>query len=451
MGSSLAPPAPPPERPLLALAGPTMATYFAFALLEMSDAWMAGRLGKESLAAMMSGQQILFLLFGFGLFTGVNICAARAVESQGGSAVARYAWQGIWLGLVSGGAFGCLSAGSEPLFGVIGHDLDVRLLEIDYFRIAVWSMPFQFVALALSNIFLALERPLIPMRSGFIQVILNIPLSWCLMFGVPGDFDGIGLPGAAWGTVVASAIGSLILLLEFLSPRLRRMFPFRKPGWHPNAMRNIIRLGLPKGILAFSDVLFWNIALVVYVGNFGTAHMAASAVMYSVLMLMLVPGDGMNVALSTRSAHDLAGGRPEAATRTLRRGLLFNLGFMASIGLPCLLVRRQIVERFSTDPAVVQIGSELLLLLPVILLADAVISALDGWLAGAGDVQWPTQLALLSSLAVVIAGGWVMQLYLPGLASFGIWLVIACNRCTIAAGLSARWFSGIWRRFEPII
>jgi len=42
-------------------------------------------------------------------------------------------------------------------------------------------------------------------------------------------------------------------------------------------------------------------------------------------------------------------------------------------------------------------------------------------------------------------------LYLPGLASFGIWLVIACNRCTIAAGLSARWFSGIWRRFEPII
>lgn len=429
-----------------------MATYLAFALLEMSDSWMAGRLGSTALAALMSGQQVLFVLFavGFGLFTGVNVCVARAEETQGTASAGRYGWQGIWMAALLSALVSSLYWGVETLFAWTGHELEVRVQEVAFLRVALWSMPFQYLTLALSNFFLAIRKPLQPMRSGMLQVGLNIPCSWFAIFGLDGVFPGMGLVGAAWGTVVASAAGFLVLLADFLGREMHGIYRTRRLAWSWEAGRSIFKIGFPKSVLGFCDVLIWNVALVLYVGRFGTEHLAASAVMYAALMLMLVPGDGMNVAVATVSAHSLAAGKIKLARSKLRRGLCLNLHYMGIVGLLCLNFRSDILSWFSTDPAVIRIGAQLFLLLPVILIADACISVLDGWLAGAGDVDWPTIVTLFVSLALVIGGGWAVQAYLPGLASLGIWLAIACSRVLVAAALIRRWRSGVWRGFQPL-
>ncbi|MEO0447948.1 MAG: MATE family efflux transporter, partial [Verrucomicrobiota bacterium] len=307
----------------------------------------------------------------------------------------------------------------------------------------VLALPFQYGSLSLANFFLGVQRPKLALTSGLAQVITNIVISWFLMFGF-GEFGGWGIKGAAMGTVVASAIGVAILLFYYLRTSSREMYQTDAFGIHRERMRIVLHVGIPRGILTLSDMFFWTIAMVVYMGTFGTEHLAASAAMYAVVMLFAVPGDGVNEALITVVSFFRSRNREESAVGKLRSSLWINGGLAVILGILMFHFSERIVSWFSTDELVIRIGATLFFFVPWLLMSEAVIASLDGWLTAFEDVRFSTQVTVVSSLLIVVAGGYLMQRYGASYGALGIWLLITLNRMTVAACLHLRFRSGLW-------
>lgn len=437
---------------VLVLAWPTVVTYFAFAARQFTDTWMVGQLGEEFLAALMPAQQVLYVLLGFavGLMTALNTCGSHAARRFGPESCSAYAWQAIFIALLVGALGASLHFVAESIFRPLNHDYPVYLSEVTYFEISVWAFPAQVLAAALANFFFAARLPLLPMWGGIVHVVLNIILNYILMFGVPGLVAPMGIAGAAWGTVVASVVWAVLLLgMFFFHPALRvyrtwiPRISFRK-GW------DLLKIGLPNGFIDVADTLFWNVALIFFIGGFGTEHLAAAAIVYSVLMLISVPGDGVGVALTTLIGHHLAAGDEKEANRDLRSTLLLNLVFMGGAGVLCWHFGTEIFASFTNSGEAIGIGVKCMVLLPVILAFDACLYAVDNALNGAGDAAWTLKATFLANSLVILAGGWLMSHYFPDLGSYGIWLVIAANRAVVALVLALRWKSGGWRFNNPV-
>ena len=87
---------------------------------------------------------------------------------------------------------------------------------------------------------------------GIIKSLVNIVLDWALIFGKLG-LPAMGLEGAALATVIASATGSIGILVTSL---VMRGLPFHlskraiiRPDWH--YFQHIFRMGLPSGLEGF--------------------------------------------------------------------------------------------------------------------------------------------------------------------------------------------------------
>lgn len=437
---------------LWALAWPTVATYAAFSVRQFTDTWMVGQLGTAPLAALLPAQQLLFLIqsFAFGLFSALNTCASHAHGGEDRREAAAYTWQCIWLAGFIGILGALLTFGTIPIFQVLNHEFAVYEQEVAYFRVAVFALLPQFIAVAVSNFFFAARMPFPPMWMGVGHVILNVIFNYLFMFGIPGRLEGMGIAGAAWGTVVASSFWAVGLLGIFLwLPGLSGHFT-RHPVFSFERMRNLLKIGVPNGAIDVIDVLFWNVALVILIASFGTEHMAAASVLFTLWLLILVPCDGLGVALTTLVGHHLGAKQEAEAMRFLRACLVLSLSIAGLAAVLCLSFREWIFGTISENNLVIQIGSQCMVLFCICLILDACLYVVDSALNGAGDAVWPLKWGLLCNLIFILGGGVFMMRYFPGLTSYGIWICLALNRGAMALLFYLRWRSGAWRQMAPL-
>ncbi len=109
----------------------------------------------------------------------------------------------------------------------------------------------------------------------------------------------MGIAVAACGTVLASYVWAGALIYVFFAAPSLRHYGTRNYRFDLSKIRSLLRIGIPNGAIDIVDVLFWNIALVIFIGSFGTAHMAAAAVLFNLRLTVLIPCDGLGVALTT--------------------------------------------------------------------------------------------------------------------------------------------------------
>jgi len=441
-----------PSATLWALAWPTVLTYAAFSLRQSTDTWMIGQLGTESLAALLPAQQVLFLLQGFalGLFSALNTCASHSVSARGKEETAAYAWQCLWVALVLGGLGASTTLLAVPVFGALDHDFAVFQQEVAYFRVAAFALLPQFIAVTLSNFFFAVRWPMPPMWTGVAHVFINVIFNFILMFGIPGWFEGMGIAGAAWGTLIASSVWAGWLLLIFLkSPKLRE-FRTSHPVFSKTKLKNLLGIGLPNGAIDVIDILFWNLALIGFIGGFGTEHMAAATVLFTLWLMILVPCDGFGVALTTLVGHELGARNERLAFRYLRACLKMNVTLATTAGLLCILLRGPLMQSIIDDTLVRVIGEQCMFLLGLSLLFDAILYVIDSALNGAGDAVWPLKANFVCNLLFILGGGWLITTRFPEMGSYGIWLCLVANRAVIALVLILRWRSGKWKEMDPV-
>jgi len=439
-------------RGVIAMAVPMVIATCTRMVMDVTDYVMISRLPEGvAQAALLPAQLFLwtYLVIGMGIVSIVATFAAQALGRKRLADCSAYAWQGLYLAL----AFGVAGFGFRPLLpslvAVVGHEPAVQTLELQYCNVAIWSIGPTIAAAALSSFFNGVHHPRITMWSAVEGIVVNLVVSFCLIFGKLG-LPAMGIAGAAAGTVTATCYRCVRLTVTMCLPRFHQQFRARDT-WRLDRAKllNVLRFGAPQGGQWFSDVVVWMLFVNVLVGRmFGTTHLIATNIAWQYLRMSFLPAIGVGMALTSLVGKSIGQGNPQRAVRQTRIALLLCCGYMGLMALIFLIWRRELIGFFNDTPTVVAVGTGVMICAAIFQVFDAMGIVYTSSLRGAGDTLWPSLMFIVSHWLILIGGGFAIAAFAPGLGSLGPW--IAATGLLILCGLLLwwRWHARAWMKID---
>lgn len=439
-------------RLLLAIAAPNVASTAAETMLSFVDYAIASQLGPAAQAAVQSGTMVFFTVFAFLL--GMMACVSTMVGQSFGANRLRdcslYAWQAIGVSLLFGLLGVVLWPGMPTVIGWAGHAPDVQIMEVEYTRMRLLSLGMAGACCALGHFFTAVHLPRISMYSVLGCNVVNAVLSYGLALGKWG-LPAMGVEGVAVGTVVASAFRVVWLVAAMC--RGRQTAPFqagRTIRFDADKMRRLVSVGWPAGIAFLVDISAWSFFLVFIVGSFGTTHLAAMSTCWRFTELSFMPAVGIGIAVSAIVGRAIGEGRPDLARRRARLGAAINVSYMGLMGLVFLIFGRELMDLFSDEIEVIDVGARLMVFAAVFQMFDALAITYSNALRGAGDTRWPAVAGAVLSWGVMVGGGSFVARTMPQLGALGPWAMAVVFLFAISTTLWMRWRQGKWEEMDVI-
>src|ERR1044072_6147684 len=150
-------------------------------------------------------------------------------------------------------------------------------------------------------------------------------------------------------------------------------------------------------------------------------------------------------AAAAVGGQNLGAGNPDRASAAVHVAAQFGLAGAAFIGIFFLFLPRQLLAIFGMhDPAVVEIGVQLLHVLSLSGLFIAVALTYTGGLQGTGDTRSPLYISIISQLIVPLGTCFVIK-ETGTLDPIDIWLAILAGHATRCVLSVVRFRQGKWR------
>ena len=185
---------------------------------------------------------ILNIFMGFSV--GTNVVVARNIGKNDPEAVSASVHSSLIVGLLTG--LVCMAVGliiSHPVLRMLGDEGSILELATLYTRIYFTGVPF----IALSNYLIAIFRAkgdtATPLKVLSLTGLLNVGMN--LFFVL---VCGMSVDGVAWATVIANVASTLLLGLKLMRDRGVCRLELKKLRLEKNAVKEIIRDGLPAGV-----------------------------------------------------------------------------------------------------------------------------------------------------------------------------------------------------------
>jgi putative MATE family efflux protein len=435
------------------IAWPTMITNIIGGLQGIVDHVLVGHLvGFTGNAAIGVSWQIIIvvIIFVSSLFTGMSVLVARFAGAGEEHKVNRVVYQAFLTTIV-------ISLG---IMAPVGYFLAPSLLELVNAAPAVKAeaLPFMRIMFVFSSgmlLFYMLSGALrsagdarTPMILGVALTVLNLLLNLILIPGW-GPIPSFGTAGSAMGTVIASGILGVYSVWKLWAGGWVVSFP-RHLGFAVDlrVVRSLFRFGLPAGIQGIA-MNIGGVFMLAFIGSLAesAAAQAAFAVSYTQLFSLVTwTAIGLMGAAAAVAGQNLGAGRADRAEKVVHIAAAYALGGAAFIGIFFAFFPRQLLAIFGmNEPAVVDIGTELLRVLSVSGLLVAVALTYTGGLQGTGDTRGPLYISIASQVVVPLGICFVIQ-QTGTLDPLDIWLAILAGHAVRCALSVIRFRQGKWRR-----
>ncbi len=418
-------------RQLANLAWPIIGLNVLNVLALAVDTAMCGRLPNSDTALIALGfaTQFVFLLMVamMGLTVGTVATVARAHGARQPERVAHTLQQSAQLAVALGLAVGLLgNLVAAPFIRMMGGSEPVVELATEYLRplLAASALPYLNILLG------AVLRGVGNTRLAFLVALLinglNAVFNYALILGGFG-FPALGLAGAAWGTVLAYAIGVAVmitLLLRGAEPALQlRLGPVAPDR---ALVAQLLRIGWPAAL----DMVVINAAFLSIVGMLGRIDevaVAAHGIGLRIQALAFVPGLSISQATGAMVGQALGAKNPERAKQIMRASITLCLSVMSTLGLLLFVFDEAILGVFQVDVAGTLGGYALMWmhLLGAGMPIAGVHIALVGLLQGAGATMTSLRINVIGT-AIQVPASWLLGFGMA-LGPFGVWVAFPAS------------------------
>jgi putative MATE family efflux protein len=392
---------------------------------------------------------IVVIIFISSLFTGMSVLVARCAGAGEAEKVDRTVYQAFLTSAVLAlGIIAPLGYFASPwMLDLVNAAPAVKAEALPFLRIMFLFSSGMLVFYLLSGALRSAGDARTPMVLGVVLTVLNLVLNVLFIAGW-GPIPRFGTRGAAIGTVIASGLVAIYSLAKLWRGGWVVSFP-RGRGWGPDwtIIRSLFRFGLPAGIQGIA-MNIGGVLLLSFIGSLAqsAAAQAAYAIGYSQLFSLITwTSVGLMGAAAAVAGQNLGAGSPDRANRAVHIAAGYGLGGAALVGLGFLLVPRALLAGFGmTEPAVVEIGVQLLRVLSLSGLLVAVALTYTGGLQGTGDTRSPLYISIVSQIAVPLGICFVIQ-QTGRLDALDIWIAILVGHATRCLLSVARFNQGRWR------
>jgi len=292
-----------------------------------------------------------------------------------------------------------------------------------------------------------------PMMLGIVMTVLNLVLNIVFIRGL-GPIPELGTKGAAVGTCIASGIIMVYALVKLWSGTWVVKFP-RGQGFGPDweIIRSLFKFGLPSGIQGIAMNVGGTLMLA-FIGSVaqGPAAQAAFAIGYSQLFSLITwTSVGLMGAAAAVAGQNLGARNPDRANEAVHVAARFGVIGAAIIGAFFLFLPRQLLGVFGmNDPAVLEIGTQLLRVLSVSGLFITLALTYTGGLQGTGDTKSPLYISIVSQILVPLGICFVIR-ETGTLQPIHIWIAILIGHATRCVLSVVRFNQGKWRNIAVAI
>lgn len=445
----------PLQRAVWKLAWPSMLTNVIGGLQGMVDHALVGHLiGYRANAAIGVSWQIIIVVIVFisSVFTGMSVLVARFAGANQEDKVNRTVYQAFLIALIiSVGIMAPIGYFASPLLlDLVNAAPDVKTEALPFLRIMFLFSFGLFVFFMFSTALRSAGDARTPMTLGIAMTVLNLALNLILIRGL-GPIPAFGTAGAAMGTVTASGLVAFYSLWKLWSGKWVISFPRRaglRPDW--NIIRSLFRFGLPTGIQGIA-MNVGGVLMLAFIGSLAqsAAAQAAFAVSYTELFSLVTwTGVGLMGAAAAVAGQNLGAGNPDRANAAVHVAARFGFLGATFVGAFFLFFPRQLLSIFGmNDPAVVEIGVQLLRILSLSGLFIAVALTFTGGLQGTGDTKSPLYISIISQIIVPLGICFVIK-QIGTLDPIDIWVAILCGHATRCALSVIRFKQGKWRNIS---
>ena len=335
---------------LLRLAPPVMLAQLIQALYNIIDSLFVGHYSETGLTALSIIYPLQLLMIALGVGTGVGINTIMAAKLGAGKQKEAddYAGVGTPLALILWFIFAVLAYFLMPLYAktstnslpvicdVVHYGRIVSVFSIGLFLESIWTKVLQ------SN-----GNMRLPMFAQIVGAITNIILDPIFIFGKFG-FPELGISGAAFATIIGQIVAALIVMKGGFrkSPAIVK---------YPSYIKKIFKMGLPN-ILMQSAYTFYILGLNMILATFSDQAVTALGLYYKWQTFFFIPLGSMQTCIVPVISYNFAAKNLERCKKTLKTSIAFGMVLMFVGTLCFVLIPVQMLEVFSKDPQVIEIG-----------------------------------------------------------------------------------------------
>jgi putative MATE family efflux protein len=442
-----------PLRPAVwKIAWPTMLTNIIGGLQGIIDHVLVGNfVGFTGNAAIGVAWQIFLVVIVFiaSIFSGMSVLVARFAGAGDHEKVDRTVYQAFLTALfMSLGIMAPVGYFASPwLLDFVNATPAVKAEALPFLRINFLFSTGMLMFFMLSGALRSAGDARTPMRLGIALTVMNIAFNVILIRGL-GPIPAYGTAGSAMGTAAASGLLGLYALWKLFRGGWVVSFP-RHHGFKPDwaIIKSLFRFGLPTGFQGIA-MNIGGVLMMAFIGSLAqsAAAQAAFAVSYGQLFSLITwTSVGLMGAAAAVAGQNLGAGNPDRADAAVHVAARFAVTSAAFVGVFFFFFPRQLLGIFGmNEPAVVEIGVQLLRVLSVSGLLIAVALTYTGGLQGTGDTKSPLYISIVSQIVVPLGICFIIQ-KTSTLQPLHIWLAILVGHATRCAMSVIRFNQGQWR------
>jgi MATE family multidrug resistance protein len=284
-------------------------------------------------------------------------------------------------------------------------------------------------------------------------MFVNVFFNYILIYGKFGC-PALGIRGAAYGTIIGSLSGLLILLSSYLRKSNRLTYQIEK-SWlfDKNVLRTLLRFGYPAGLEMFLNILAFNIMVMIFY-SCGAATATAATIVFNWDMVSFIPLIGVEIGVTSLVGRYMGAGKPEIAERSVSSGIKMGVVYSAVIfilfaGFPEMLVNlfkpAQTTEVFNQA---FPVAVFMVRWACIYVLIEAMIISFTGALRGAGDSFWA--MALSVSLHWTLVPVLYLLLKVFGLSAKVGWITLIGTFFIFSFFIYLRYKSGKWKEIKMV-
>jgi putative MATE family efflux protein len=381
---------------------------------QLVDSAFIARLGTAPLAAQSFTFPLSFLIIGIQVGMGIAIAALISRALGAGEEVRARRLSSLVL-MAGGGVIGLLAIALwifyVPIFRLLGADETT----LSYIRIywapqllSAWLGALLYFSY---SVFRAHGDTRLPGKMMVLSSLVNLVLDPLLIFGI-GNWEGWGLPGAAWATAIAFSVGLLVTTRKLLKRQWaaqQGLWQEAKQSWRP-----FTGIAAPAMVSQLMPPLAAMLAISIVAG-LGESEVAAWGLASRLETLSLMVILAMTMSLPPWLGRCYGAGDwgqiQQLMTLAIKVALFWQLGLgiVLALGAPWLAMA------LAGNP---DVQSELTLLIRFLLPSYAALGVCMLVVSAGNALGWPLRAMLLSSARLFIC-------YLPclwlGSQFFGWW------------------------------
>lgn len=418
---------------------PAILAQISSIVMQYIDASMVGRLGANASGAigLVSSTTWLFGGLCIAVTTGFTVQIAQAVGAGEDKSARNIMKQGLIIALCISVILALIAALiSTPLPSWLGGEAAIQKMASQYFLVYMLGLP----ALQMNSIAGGMHQSSGNMRlPGILNVmccVMDVFFNMLFIFQtrsvqinsitftMPGL--GLGVAGAALGTITAEAVTCAIMVTALLWKN--RTLHLRKGGrlrFHRDTLAKAVKIGAPVGleqmVMCSAYVMSTKI-----VSPLGTIAIAANSFAVTAESFCYMPGYGVQAASTTLVGQCVGAGQKQLSRRMAWITMGLGVSVMTIGGVLMYIAAPSMIGVLTPNEEIRNLGAAVLRIEAFAEPFYAASIVASGALRGAGDTLVPSCMNFASMWCVRIP---LAAILAPRVGLYGVWIAMCVELC----------------------